>query len=80
MRSGGAEPESVDGAYVTGNFFPVLGVKPALGRLIAPEDDRVEAPGHVAVVSWAFWRNRFNFDHAILGRQIIVDDGQFIRT
>ena len=41
-----------------GNFFPVLGVKPALGRLIGPQDDRMDAPAPVAVLSWAFWNSR----------------------
>jgi predicted permease len=64
----------VDGVYVTGNFFPVLGLKPALGRLIGPDDDRLDAPAPVAVVSWPFWKSRFNLDRAILGRRIIVED------
>jgi putative ABC transport system permease protein len=62
------EPETLDGEFVSGNLFPVLGVKPAIGRLIGPEDDRV------AVVSWSYWRNRFNLDKAILGKRIIVED------
>jgi predicted permease len=74
VRAEGPEPERVDGVYVTGNYFPALGVKPALGRLIGPEDDRLDAPAHVAVVSWPFWKNRFNLDRATLGRQIVVDD------
>ena len=74
VRSEGPEPERVDGVYVTGNFFPVLGVRPALGRMIGPEDDRLDAPAHVAVVSWPFWKNRFNLDGAILGRRIFVED------
>ena len=74
VRTGGPEPERVDGVYVTGNYFHVLGVKSALGRLIGPEDDHVDEPAHVAIVSWPFWKNRFNLDRAILGRQIVVDD------
>ena len=73
VRGEGAAVERVDGVCVTGNFFPVLGVKPALGRLIAPEDDRLDAPAAVAVVSWAYWKNRFNLDRAILGKRIVVD-------
>jgi len=74
VRAEGLASESVDGAFVTGNFFPVLGVRPALGRLIGPEDDRIQAPGSVAVVSWLWWKNRFNADPAILGKQILVND------
>jgi len=74
LRTAGAEPERVEGLYVTGNFFPVLGVKPALGRLISPDDDKLNEPVQVAVVSWSFWKNRYNLDHAILGKQIVIDD------
>src|SRR5579864_1370891 len=56
----GLEPERVGGEYVTGNFFAVLGVKPAIGRLISPEDDHMGAPSPVAVVSWLFWKSRFS--------------------
>ncbi len=75
VRGEGLEPERVDGEYVVGNFFTVLGVKPAIGRLIGPEDDhRGAAPSPVAVVSWLYWKSRFNLDPAILGKRIIVED------
>jgi predicted permease len=73
VRSGAAEAQSVDGVYVTGNYFAGLGVKPAAGRLIGEPDDRIEAPAHVAVIGWAFWKRRFNLDRAVLGRSIAVD-------
>ena len=74
VRGEGMEAQTVDGAYVDGTFFQVLGVKSAIGRLIRPEDDHMESPSAVAVVSWSYWRRRFNLDPAILGKQIIVDD------
>jgi predicted permease len=75
VRCEGLEPESVNGEYVTGNFFPVLGVKPTIGRLISPQDDPRDADGSApAIVSWSFWKTRFNFDPAILGKRIIVQD------
>jgi putative ABC transport system permease protein len=69
VRGEGLEQETVNGEYVIGNLFPLLGVEPAIGRLIAPEDDPAEA-----VVSWSYWRSRFNLDPAILGRRIVVED------
>jgi len=58
-----------------GDYFPVLGVKPAVGRLIGPGDDQMGAPGSaVAVVSWSFWKSRFNLTPSILGKQIVVDE------
>ena len=75
VRGEGLEPERVDGEYVVGNFFTVLGVKPAIGRLIGPEDDHMGAsPSPVAVVSWPYWKSRFNLDPAILGKRIVVED------
>ena len=62
------EPEVLDGEFVTGNFFSVLGLRAAIGRLVGPEDDGV------AVVSWSYWKNRFNLDPAILGKRIFVED------
>ena len=70
VRTGDSEPEIMTGEYVPGNYFPVLGVKPAVGRLIGPED----APNSVAVVSWSCWKTRFHLDPAILGRRIVVQD------
>ena len=70
VRTAGSEPEIMTGEYVPGNYFPVLGVKPAVGRLIGPED----APNSVAVVSWSCWKTRFHLDPAILGRRIVVQD------
>jgi predicted permease len=74
VRGEGMEAQTVDGAYVDGTFFQVLGVKPAIGRLIRPEDDLMENPSPVAVVSWSYWKRRFNLDPAILGKQVMVDD------
>jgi predicted permease len=74
LHGDGLEPEMVHGGYVTANFFQVLGVHPALGRLIGPEDESAESPANAAVVSWSWWKSRFNADRAIVGRRIIVGD------
>jgi predicted permease len=68
LRGAGLELEKVDGAYVGGNFFPVLGMRAAIGRLIGPEDDQA------AVVSWSYWNSRFHADPAALGQRIFVTD------
>ncbi len=70
----GLEPEASDGEYVVGNFFPVLGVRPAAGRMIGSEDDHAgAADSAVAMVSWSLWKSRFNLDPGIVGKRIIVD-------
>jgi putative ABC transport system permease protein len=65
----GGEPLQTE--WVTGNYFDALGVRPALGRLLGPVDGAPGAPA-VAVVSWTFWKNRFNLDPQILGTRISV--------
>jgi predicted permease len=74
VRAEGLEPQTVNGGFVDGTYFPVLGVKPEIGRLIGPKDDRSSDPSAVAVVSWSYWKSRFNLDPAVLGKQIIVED------
>jgi putative ABC transport system permease protein len=74
VSGNGLEPQNVQGGYVGGNSFPVLGVKPTIGRLIGPDDDHAGNPSAVAVISWSYWRSRFNLDPAILGKQIMVED------
>ena len=71
IHGDGLEPEIVRGGFVTPNYFSVLGVVPALGRLIGPEDSSAGSAANVAVVSWSYWKSRFNSDRAIIGRQII---------
>jgi predicted permease len=53
--------------FVTGNAFSVLGVRPAVGRLLTPADDLVPGAHPVAVVSHSFWRRRFGGDPTIVG-------------
>jgi putative ABC transport system permease protein len=74
VRSESSEPESVVGGYVDGTFFHVLGLKPTIGRLIGPEDDRMGQTSAVAVASWSYWKNKFNLDPTILGKQIVVGE------
>ena len=75
VRGNGIAPETLYGESVTGNFFQMLGVTPAIGRLIRPEDDRTgDSSSAVAVVSWSYWQSKFNLDPAILGKHIVVED------
>jgi putative ABC transport system permease protein len=66
------EPERVPGMRVSAEFFPLIGVKPALGRNFLPEE---EQPGgdRVVLLSNGCWRRRYGADPAIVGRNIIVE-------
>ena len=57
---------------VTGNLFQTLGARPQRGRLLLPDDDRLDAP-LVAVMGDEFWRRRFGGDSAIVGRTLTID-------
>src|SRR5579872_3272515 len=69
--------ERIAGEDVSGNFFSVLHVRPILGRVFNPQDDSVLGGNHVAVLSNAFWRRRFQSDPSILGRTIYCDEAPY---
>src|SRR5215475_12410836 len=58
---------------VSGSYFQVLGLRPALGRLIAPTDDSAIGESAVVVLSHAYWRTRFNADASVLNDTLIVN-------
>jgi putative ABC transport system permease protein len=68
----GGEPRFIEGLYVSGDFFRVLGVKAALGRTFTAQDDSAACPAG-AVVSNAFWQREFAGDRAVLGRTVSLD-------
>ena len=62
-----------EGMLVSGSYFPVLGVRPALGRVFGPGDDATIDGHPVAVLSHAFWETNLGADPAVVGRQIVVN-------
>jgi predicted permease len=70
---GTGEPERVWGQVVSGNYFSVVGVRPALGRGILPEEDKVVGRDRVVVLSYSLWRRRFGSDPGIIGRGILLN-------
>ena len=71
--AGSGEPERLTGVPVTQSFFPLLGVRPLLGRFFDDEESRVDAPKTV-VLGYDFWRRRFGGDRGIVGRAIRLDN------
>jgi predicted permease len=63
-------PDRVSATLVSGNFFPLLGVKPALGRLISEQDDITPGAHPVLVLSDAYWRRRFGADPRVVGSTV----------
>jgi predicted permease len=65
------------GMFVSGNYFQTLGVRMELGRGFLPDEDRLDDPQHVVVLSYPVWRDRFGSDRGIAGTQLRIDDIPF---
>ncbi len=63
--------------YASGNMFPLFGLEPALGRLLAPVDDRSPGLAPYAVLSWDYWNHHFGRDPHVLGRSLHIGDQTF---
>jgi putative ABC transport system permease protein len=68
-----AEPERLEGQYVSADYFHVLGVRPAIGRDFLESEDKPNIP-FVAIISDSLWRRRFAADAGIVGRQVLIED------
>jgi predicted permease len=65
--------ERVDGELVSGTYFPVLGVGPALGRLFTAEDDKTPGGAPYAVLSYRYWLSRYAGSPGVIGKKLIVN-------
>jgi predicted permease len=72
------ETERVEGELVSGNYFEVLGVPAARGRLIASADDESKGAELVAVLSFRLWQRRFAGDPGAIGSTIKLDGHDFV--
>jgi predicted permease len=70
LRSG--RPERLFGLEVSSGFFPLMGVKPLLGRWLSPSEDRAGA-NHVVVISEGLWKRVFGSDPKLIGKSITMD-------
>ena len=68
------QTERGGGELVSGNYFDVLGVRPAVGRLFTLEDDKVPGAQPVVVLSHAYWTRRFGGDPSILNQSLLVNN------
>jgi predicted permease len=67
------EPQRVEGAYLTADMLPMLGVRPLIGRFFTPEEDRYGATGTL-LLSYRIWQAEFGGDMGVIGRKIRMDD------
>jgi putative ABC transport system permease protein len=73
----GNEPERVEMMLVNWNYFAILGVAPAHGRVFGPEDD-TEGVANIAVVSDGYWRRRLGANPGAVGRTIVIDSDRVL--
>jgi len=64
-------------SMVSGNYFEVLGVQPAIGRLFNPADNEKEGAQPHAVLSHAFWKRAFGEDSGVVGRDVLLNGARF---
>jgi predicted permease len=65
--------EGGDGEFVSGSYFPVLGLRPEAGRLLGPGDERERGGGHVVVLSEEYWRRRFAGREDVINQVLLVN-------
>ncbi|MCA1591411.1 MAG: ABC transporter permease [Acidobacteria bacterium] len=77
MTTNGAQPERLQGEYVSGNYFDVFGVRAAQGRTFNAEEDREAGAHPVVVLSQRFWQKRFDSAPDLIGKQIVLSNQSF---
>lgn len=70
----GDQSEAIQAEIVTGSYFATLGVRPALGRLIAEADDQHPDAHPLTVLSYDYWQRRFGADPEVLGTQVRINN------
>jgi putative ABC transport system permease protein len=71
------QAEDQDAELITGNYFQVLGLQPAVGRLLTPEDDTAKGANPQLVLSYAYWKSRFAGSPAVIGQTIRINGSPF---
>jgi predicted permease len=75
--SAAKQPDRLAVSYVTGNYFSMLGVVPAHGRLIQAAEGRVFGADPVIVLGHSYWKKRFNSDPSVVGHTVLVNSRPF---
>lgn len=71
------QAEDKDAEVVTGNYFQLLGLKPALGRLLTPQDDTAKNANPVVVLSYEYWKTRFAASRDVVGQSVLINGHPF---
>jgi predicted permease len=71
------QAENEDAEVVTGNYFQLLGLKPALGRLLTPQDDTAKNANPVVVLGYDYWKTRFAASRDVVGQAVLINGHTF---
>ncbi len=71
------QAENEDAEVVTGNYFQLLGLKPAVGRLLTPQDDTAKNANPVVVLSYNYWKTRFGASRDVVGQTVLINGHPF---
>ena len=71
------QAEDKDAEVVSGNYFQVLGLKPALGRLLMPQDDTAKNANPVLVLGYDYWKTRFAASRDVVGQTVLINGHPF---
>jgi putative ABC transport system permease protein len=70
----GEQARNGNAILVSGSYFSVLGLRPALGRLLGSQDDEIDGTAESVVLSYAYWQSAFAGDPDVLGRTLVVNE------
>lgn len=77
VQSGNGSEEVAHGIFVTGNYFGMLGVPAALGRVFNSADDYAPGAAPYVVLSYSYWQSRFNSDASVIGHKLRINGYPF---
>jgi putative ABC transport system permease protein len=70
-------PGLANSELVSGNYFSLLGLKPALGRLFVPEDSATRGASPLVILSYRYWTQQFASDPAVIGQDLLINGNSF---
>jgi len=71
------QAENEDAEIVSGNYFTLLGLKPSLGRLFNDSDETAKDANPVVVLSYDYWKTRFNAEADVTGKTVLINGHEF---
>ncbi|HXJ44120.1 MAG TPA: ABC transporter permease, partial [Bryobacteraceae bacterium] len=74
--TGDGQPEEVEAKIATANFFPLIGMKPIVGRTFLPEEDRADGP-RVVLLSRGLWVRRYGANSQVVGKTILLSGEKY---